>query len=112
MTAIASSSPTRPRLAPRVERRGETALRAPDRPEPGDGALVEERVADRPRRVVLAEAPQEAVAVELGGEDIGAEGGELLVEPRPTGGHELEDRAVELHDLVALGAEDEPRAPR
>ena len=98
--------------SPRVERGGEAALGPPDRPEPRDRALVEERVADRARGVVLAQAPQEALAVELGCEHVRAERRELLVEARARRGHEIEDRAVELDDLAALGAEHQPRALR
>ena len=38
---------------------GEAALDLPQVADPGDRALVEQRVADRARRVVLAQAPQE-----------------------------------------------------
>ena len=98
--------------APRVDRGGEAALALPQVADPGDRALVEQRVADRARRVVLAQAAQEALLVELGREDVGSELGEPAVEARARLGQQLEHRAVELHDLAALGAQDEPGAAR
>ena len=63
--------------APRVDPRGEAALALPQIADAGDRALVEQRVADRARRVVLAQPAQEARLVELGGEDVGPEPGDL-----------------------------------
>ena len=64
------------------------------------------------RRVVLAQAAQEALLVEVLGEDVGAERRDALVEARARLGHQLEHRPVELDDLVAARAQDQPRAPR
>ena len=96
--------------APRVDAGGEAALALPHVADAGDRALVEQRLADRARRVVLAQAAQEAPLVELGGEDVRAELGEAPVEARARVGQQLEHGAVELHDLAALGPQDEPRA--
>ena len=100
------------RGAPRVDLGVEAALALPQVADARDRALVEQRVADRPRRVVLAQPRQEAALVELGGEDVGAEPGDALVEARARRRHELEHGPVELHDRVAGGAQHEPRAAR
>ena len=55
---------------PRVDAAGEAALDLPQVADPGDDPLVEDRVADRPCRIVLAQPPQERRLVELGGEDV------------------------------------------
>ncbi len=47
--------------------------------------------------------------VELGGQHVGAERGEALIEARAPFGHELEQRAVELDHLVSGSAEHDPR---
>ena len=47
--------------APRVDLRAPAALGLPDVADAGDDPLVEQRVADRARRVVLAQPPQEAL---------------------------------------------------
>ena len=111
-TRSASSSETSP-----VGRHGsiagvEAALALPQVADARDRALVEQGVADRPRRVVGAQAREEAPLVELGREDVGAEPGDALVEAHARGGHELEHGPVELHDRVAARAQHEPRAPR
>ena len=65
MIASASASLTPRRPPPRIDPRLPAALGLPDVPDPGDVALVEQRVADRPRLVVGAQPPQEARRVEL-----------------------------------------------
>src|SRR4051794_7258523 len=55
---------------PGVDIGREAALDLPQVPDPGDRALVQERVADRARGVVLAQTPQEPRLVELGREDV------------------------------------------
>ena len=70
-------------------------------PIPATVRCCEHGVADRPRGVVLAQPPQVALVVELGGEDVGPEAGDALVEARPRLRHQLEHGAVELHDLGA-----------
>ena len=52
-------------------------------PIPGDVALVEQGVGDAARGIVLAQAAQETVGVELLGEDVGPEAREALVEAGP-----------------------------
>ena len=102
--ASASSSETSP-----VRRHGsmpgrEAALGLPQVADPGDHPLVEQRVADRARRVVLAQPPEERGLVELGREDVRAELREAPVEAGAGGGHQLEHRAVDLrHDLARRG---------
>ena len=112
MTPRTSASPTRP-----VGRHGSSAaakqpsvLQMLPSPRPCAGRAARRRSA----RVgsSLAQAPQEALAVEHGCEHVRAERRELLVEARARRGHELEDRAVELDDLAALRAEHQPRALR
>ena len=100
------------RGAPRIDRGVEAALALPQVADARDRALVEQRVADRPRRVVGAQAREEALLVEVGGEDVGAEPGDALVEAHARGRHELEHGPVELHDRVAGGAQHEPRPAR
>ena len=87
-------------------------LDLPQVPDPRDRALLEHGVADRPRRVVLAQPPQVALVVELGGEDVGPEAGDALVEAGPRLRHQLEHGAVELHDLGAGAAQHEPGGAR
>ena len=60
--------------APRVDLRGAARLRPPQVADAGDGPLVEHGVADRARGVVLAQTAEEALVVELGGEDVRARG--------------------------------------
>ena len=64
------------------------------------------------RGVVLAQPPQVAVVVELGGEDVRAEGRDALVEARARLRHQLEHGAVELHDLGVAAAQHEPGGAR
>ena len=52
----------RPAGAPRIDPRGPARLALPEVADAGDGALVEQRVADRPGRVVLAQPAQDAAA--------------------------------------------------
>ena len=81
-------------------------------PIPGDRALLEHGVADRPRRVVLAQPPQVALVVELGGEDVRPERRDPPVEARARLRHQLEHGAVELHDLGAGAPQHEPGGAR
>ena len=67
---------------PRVDPGLEAALGLPQVADPGDDPLVEQGVADRARRVVGAQPPQDRPLVELGGEDVRAEPGDPLVEAR------------------------------
>ena len=90
----------------------QAALGLPEVADPGDGALVEQRVADPARRVVLAQAAQEGALVEALGDDVGAERGEAQVEAPARLGQQLQDRAVELHDVLAVARDHQPRAPR
>ena len=64
---IATTSPIghRPERPPRVDSRLPAPLGLPDVPDPGDVALVEQRVAERARRVVRAQPRQEPLEVEL-----------------------------------------------
>ena len=114
--ASASASETSPIGRHGSMPRLEAALDLPQVADAGDRALVEHGVADRPRRVVLAQAAQEALGVELGREDVGAEPAEALVEARARLGHQLEHRPVELHDRAPSPPQHEPggagRAPR
>ena len=67
------------RPSPRIHARLPAGLALPDVPDAGDRPLVEQRVADRPRRVVLAQAAQDARLVELRREDVRAQAGDPLV---------------------------------
>src|SRR5581483_5562579 len=87
----------RPRRDPRLPQR----LGAPDVPDAGDEALVEERFTDR--AAVRAQERDHGLVVGLLGEDVGAD---------PDGPVELEDGAVPEHRLVLGAAEDEPRTAR
>ena len=90
----------------------EAALDLPHVADPGDRALVEQRVADRARRVVLAQAAQEALRVELGRQNVRAEPAEALVEARARLGHQLEHRSVELHDRSLAAPQHQPGGAR
>ena len=70
-------------------------------PIPATCALVEQRIADRPGRVVAAQPAQELGRVELVGEDVGPETGQALVKASAPGGDQLERGAVELHHVDA-----------
>src|SRR3984885_1299206 len=87
-------------------------LSLPDVPDPGDVALVEERITEVSRLVVAAEPLEEAFLVELGREHVRPERGEPLIEPRPRVRHQLEQRPVELHHLALPHPEYDPGAPR
>src|SRR5688572_4889649 len=50
---------------PRIDPRREAALDLPEVADPRDGPLIEQAVTDRTRRIVLAQAAQEAGLVEL-----------------------------------------------
>ena len=100
----ASSSDTSAGDAPWVDTGGEAALDLPEVADAGEDLLAQQRVADRPRGIVVAQPAQEAAVVELGREDVRAELCEALVEPRAALGHQLEHRAVELHDVAVAAA--------
>ena len=56
------------------------ALVLPEVPDAGERALVQQRVGDRPRRVVGAQAGEDRLPVELRGEDVGAQPPQVGVE--------------------------------
>ena len=64
------------------------------------------------RRVVLAQPLQELALVEVVLDEVGAEQRQAAVEAHARLGQQLQDRAVELHDLLVVLGEDQPRAPR
>ena len=97
---------------PRVDPRLEAALGLPQVADPGDDPLVEQGVADRARRVVRAQAAQERLLVELGGEDVRPEAGDPLVEARARVGHQLQHGAVDLGDELVAAADHQPRVAR
>ena len=97
---------------PRVDLGEKAAFRLPEVADAGDRALVEQRVANRARRVVVAQPPQEFVTVERRREDVGSELGEATVETPPRLGEQLEQRSVELNHGRMLAAQHEPRSPR
>ena len=77
-------------------------LAAPDVPDARHDALVEQRLADRPPLVDLAEVRDDRVAVELGREDV-------RPERRDTARRRLEHRSPAQHGLRALARQHEPR---
>ncbi len=87
--------------APRIDPGDPAALCLPHVPDPGHVALVKKRVTEPAGLVVPAQAPQEALPVELDGEHVGAQRRQALVESRAPAGHQLEQRPVELDDLGA-----------
>ena len=98
--------------APRADARVPAGLGPPQVADARDRALVEQRIADRPRRVAPAQPAQEALGVELVGQHVGSERRETPVETRARLGQQLEHGPVELDDLVRRRAQHEPGAPR
>src|SRR6185436_14706756 len=88
------------------------ALGLPDVPDPGDVALIEQRIADRTRWIVCPQPRQKPVAIEFQREEIGPERGEPLIEPGAALRHQLEQRSIELDDIGAASAQDKPRSRR
>ena len=112
MTAIASSSPTR-----RVSRHGSTA--AAKQPSvrqivPSPATVRWSRSASPIGRVGSSSRRRrrKRSRSNSGARTSGPRAASCWSNRARDGGHQLEHRAVELHDLVALGAEDEPRAAR
>ena len=107
--ASASASETAP-----VGRHGsmpglEAALDLPQVADARDRALVEQRVADRPRRVVLAQAAQERARGRTRGRGCRARAPAMRWSKRTRAlGHQLEHRAVELEHLVLAAPQHEP----
>ena len=98
--ATASASVTSPVRRQGSISRDPARLGLPQVADAGDGPLLEHGVADRARRVVLAQAAEEALVVELGGEDVGAEAGDPLVDAGARVGHQLEHGSLELDDRL------------
>ena len=99
--------------APRVERGGEAALGPPDRcrarrPCAGPGARRRSAASGRPR----AGGAGSARASNSGARTSGPSAASRWSKRARDAVMQLEHRAVELHDLVAVRAEHEPRAPR
>ena len=94
--------------APGVDARQEAALGLPDVADPRQIALVEQGVRGPASGLVLAQAAQEALIIELGAEHVRAEPRDAAVEARARVGHQLQLGAVELDDLVVAGAQHEP----
>ena len=111
--ASASSSATSP-----ARRHGSTpAAKQPSAfhrlPIPAIDALVDQRVADRPRRVVLAQPAQERRPRRARARGCPARGRAIRWSKRARGcGHQLEHRPVDLGDLLVAAADHEPRAAR
>jgi hypothetical protein len=95
---------------PRVDRGVPAALGLPHVPDARHDPLVEQRVAEPARGVVVAKAPEDLVAVQLVREDVRPQRRQPLVEPGPALGHQLEHGAVELDDVVLRRADHEPGA--
>ena len=111
--ASASASATSDSRAPRVDRRLPAALGLPDVPDPGDVALVEQRVADRARRVVGAQPAQEPRERRTrSASTSGPSAASRWSKRRAALGHQLEHRAVELDHLVTARAQHQPRPAR
>ena len=99
--------------SPGIDARLPAGLALPQVPDAGDRALVEQRVADRPRRVVLAQARCRTSR--------SSSSGPRMSGPRPLirailaragVGHELEHRPVELDHVVVAAADHEPGPAR
>ena len=97
---------------PGVGARGEAGLRLPDVADPGDRALVDQGVAEGARRVILANRADQQRLVEALAEDVLPERRELGVAAAARERDQLEQRAVELHDLASARLDHEPGPPR
>ena len=91
---------------PRRDARPPERFRLPHVPDPGDEALVEERVANGALLALGAQPPEHRVEVRREAEDVGPE---LRDPARVT--RELEHRPVPEDGFVLVAAENEPRAP-
>ena len=87
-------------------------LRLPDVPEARERPLIEDRVTDRARLVILVKARQQRRLIELLAEHVGAEADQARVKAPARGGHQLEQRAVELHDDRVGVLDHQPRTRR
>src|SRR5262249_12926858 len=87
---------------------GEAGLALEDVADAGREALVEECVAEGVRLVGGAELGHHPVEVEVRGEDVGTEPGQLRVDRDATREQGAQGRATELDRLVALATEDDP----
>ena len=95
--------------APRIDPALVQALVLPEVPDARERALVEQRVGDRPGRVVGAQAHEDRRPVELVGEDVGPQPPQVGVVAQAAVADQLEDRAPELHHRVDRGLEHQPR---
>jgi hypothetical protein len=69
----------RPRGAPWIHGGGKACLGFPEVADSRDRALIQQRVADRPRGIVVSQPSQEPLPVELVAEDVGAKLGQTWV---------------------------------
>ena len=76
---------------------------------PPPGTLVEQRIAEGARGVVLADPADQQRLVEALPDHVLPEPGEPRVGAAARRAHQLEHRAVELHDLTRARADHEPR---
>ena len=87
---------------PRRDARVPQRLRPPDVSDPGDDALIEQRVADLTSRIAASQACEDPVEVGRVGEDVGSE-------PGARARVELEDGTVPEDGLEFVPAQQEPR---
>src|SRR3984957_13947698 len=91
-----------PSGAPGVHADGEAALRLPQVADAGHSALVQQSVADRARRVVLAQPQQERGLIEALPDHILAQARQAGIGADARIAHQLQQRPIELHHLPAL----------